>query len=68
MGDDYQNPITEDTDEFGKIGVKSLSYNQSQIHSDYDSAENIADKDLEDGELRKIVASPLYIRVREEGF
>ena len=34
MGDDYQNPITEDTDEFGKIGVKSLSYNQSQIHSD----------------------------------
>ena len=68
MGDDYQNPITEDTDEFGKIGVKSLSYKQSQIHSDYDSAENIADKDLEDGGLRKIMASPLYIRVREEGF
>ena len=36
MGDDYQNPITEDTDEFGKIGVKSLSYKQSQILSDYD--------------------------------
>ena len=36
MGDDYQSPITEDMDEFGKIGVKSLSYNQSLIHSDYE--------------------------------
>ena len=29
MGDDYQKPITEDMDEFGIFGVKSLSYNQS---------------------------------------
>ena len=65
MGDDYQSPITEDMDECGKIGVKSLSYNQSQIHSDYDSAESIADSDLEDGQLRKMLASPLYIRERE---
>ena len=66
MGDDSQNPITEDMDESGKIGVKSMSYNQSQIHSDYDSAESIADSDLEDGQLRKMLASPLYIREREE--
>ena len=31
MGEDYQSPITEDVDEFGKVGVKSLSYNQSQL-------------------------------------
>ena len=36
MGDDCQSPITEDMDEFGKIGVKSLSYNQSLMHSGYD--------------------------------
>ena len=34
VGDDDQNPLTEDMDECGKLGVKSLSYNQSQIHSD----------------------------------
>ena len=65
MRDDYQKPITEDMDEFGKIGVK-LSYNKSQIHSDNGSAESIADSDLEDGESRKMLASPLYIREREE--
>ena len=42
MGDDYQSPITEDMDEFGKNGVESLSYNQSLTHSAYDSAESIA--------------------------
>ena len=31
MGEDYQSPITEGMDEFGKVGVKSLSYNQSQL-------------------------------------
>ena len=35
--------ITEDMDEFGKVGVKSMSCCQSLIHSDYDSAESIAD-------------------------
>ena len=58
MGDDYQNPITEDVDEFGKIDVKSLSYIQSQIHSDSDAAESVADLDLEDGQWRKMLASP----------
>ena len=43
-------------DEFGKVGVE-MSYIQSQMHSDYDSAESIADWDLEDGELRKMLAT-----------
>ena len=34
------------------VGVE-MSYFQSQMHSNYDSAESIADSDLEDGELRK---------------
>ena len=68
MGDDYQSAITEDMDEFGKIGVKSFSYNQSLIHSDNDIAEGIADSELEDGQLRKMLASPLYIQEREGDF
>ena len=47
-------------DEFGEVGVE-MSHNQSKIHSKYDSAESIADSDLEDGEFRKMMASPLYI-------
>ena len=46
------NSITEDVDEFVKVGAET-SYLQSQMHSDYDSAESIADSDLEDGELTK---------------
>ena len=53
-----RNSITEDVDEFGKVGAE-MSYLQSQMHSDYDSAESIADSDLEDGELRNMPASPL---------
>ena len=41
-----RNSITEDVDEFGKVGAET-SYLQSQMHSDYDSAESIADSDLE---------------------
>ena len=52
LEDDYQNPITEDTDECGKVGAET-SYLLSQMHSDYDSPESIADSDLEDGEIRK---------------
>ena len=66
MWDDHQNPINEDTDEFVEIGVKSQSHHQSQMHSDYDSAESIVDSDVEDGQLRKMLASPLYIQCREE--
>ena len=56
-----RNSLTEDMDEFGKVGAET-SFLQSQIHSDYDSAESIADSDLEDGELRKMLASPLYMQ------
>ena len=55
LGENFLNPIAEDVDEFGKVGVE-MSCIQSQMHSDYDSAESIADSDLEDGELRKMVA------------
>ena len=52
-------------DEFGKVGAE-MSYLQSQMHSHYDSAESIADSDLEDGELRKMLASPMYGQNRED--
>ena len=65
FGDDYQSPITEEMDEFGQIGVESF---QSLIHSAYDSAERIADSDLEDEQLRKMLASPLKIEEREGDF
>ena len=68
MGDDYQSPITEDMDEFGKVGVKSLSCNLSLIHTAYDSADSIAVSHLEDEQLRKMLASPLYIQEREGDF
>ena len=53
--------------EIGENGSHSLldseisesSYFQSQMHFD-DSVKNIADSDLEDGELRKMLTSPLY--------
>ena len=65
VGENYPNPFAEDMDEFGKVGV-GTSYIQSQMHSDYDSAESVADSDLEDGELRKMLASPLYFQERED--
>ena len=52
-------------DEFGKVGA-DVSYFQSQMHSEYDSAESIADADLEDGELREMLASPLCMQSRED--
>ena len=65
LGDDYQDPVTEDTEETGKFGV-DMFHVQSRIHSDYDSGESIADSDLEDGELRNMLASPLYVHGRGE--
>ena len=50
-------------DELGKVGAET-SYLQTQMHSDYDSAESIGDSDLEERELRKMLASPLYIQGR----
>ena len=65
LGDDYQNPITEDTKEIGKVGV-DMPYVHSRIHSDYDSAESFAES--EDGELRKMLAAPLYVHGRGENY
>ena len=48
LGDDYQNPITEDTEETGKFGV-DVPHVQSRTHSDYDSAASIADSDKNAG-------------------
>ena len=64
-----RNQIIDDQDDVEKIGVKPLSCSHSLIHSAYDSAESIAtppDSDLEDEQLRTMLASPLYIREREE--
>ena len=52
---------------FGEIGtpdspdseISETSHFQSQMHYD-DSVESIAASDLEDGELRKMLSSPLY--------
>ena len=52
-------------EEFRKVGA-DVSHFQSQMHSEYDSAESIADSDFEDGELRKKLASPLYLQNRED--
>ena len=60
-----RNSVAEDMDEFGKVGAE-MSYLQSQMDSDYDSAESIADLDLEDGELRKKLVSPVYVQIRED--
>ena len=65
MSNDHPYPITEGVDEFGKVGAET-SCLQSQMHSDYDSAESIAGSDSEDGELRKMLPSPLYRQDRED--
>ena len=36
------------------------------MHSDCDSAESIADSDLEDGQLRQMLTSPVFFQGREE--
>ena len=58
--------ITEEVKEFGEIGtagapdsnLSETSYFQSQMHFD-DSVESIVDSDLVDGELQKMLTSPL---------
>ena len=67
LGDGNQNLITDDTEETEHFGA-DMAYVQSRMHSDYDSVESIADLNLEDGELRKMLASPLYERGRGENY
>ena len=65
--EDHRAPITEEVKEFGEFGNlvsidsknSETSYFQSHMHFD-DSAESTADSDLEDGELQKMLSSPLY--------
>ena len=67
--EDHRAPITEVVEEFGEIGTAGLrdsqisetSYFQSQMHFD-DSVESIAECDLEDGELQKMLTSPRKLR------
>ena len=68
MGEeDHRAPITEEVEECGKIRTAGVpdsklsetSYIQSQMHFG-DSVEGIADSDLEDEELQKMLTSPLY--------
>ena len=63
MRNNNQNIIAEDMEGFGKVGAE-MSYIQSQVRSDYDSAKSIADSDLVDGELRKMLASPQFMQGR----
>ena len=65
MRNNYQDPIDEDMEEFEKFGAE-MSLTQPQMHFDYDSPESIADSDLEDGEQRKMLASPLCMPSRED--
>ena len=43
------------------LNISETSYFQSQMHFD-DSVESTADSDLEDGELQKMLTSPLYVQ------
>ena len=45
--------------------LSDTSYNQSQMHL-HESMESIADSDLEDGELQKMLTSPLYAQKASE--
>ena len=65
--EDHRAPITEEVEVLGEIGtagspdskLSETSYFQSQMHFD-DSVERIADPDLEDGDLLKMLTSPLF--------
>ena len=66
---DYRH-FTEDGQftELEDLPVRPLSHHQSIIATTYDSAESIAtppDSDLDDEQLRALVASPLYQQERE---
>ena len=53
-----RSSLAGDMEEFRKVGA-GVSYFHSQMHSEYESA---ADSDLANGELRKMLASPLYLQ------
>ena len=71
--EDHRVPFTEEVEEFGEIKtagapdskLSETSHIQSKMHFD-DSVESIADSDLEDGELQKMLTSPLYAQKASE--
>ena len=62
LGDHYQKSYHR------RYGGNCVDMPQSRIHSDYDSAESVADSDLEARELRQMVVSPLYVHGRGENY
>ena len=52
--EDHRAPVTEEVEEFGEI--------RAWVCFD-DSVESVADSDLENGELQKMLTSPLYGRI-----
>ena len=63
-----QNQKTDDQDDIEEVGVKPLTCSQSLTLSAFDSTESVATPprlDLEDEQLRKTLASPLFIRRRQ---
>ena len=73
FGERDQVPINEEVKEFVEIGAHGLpdseksktSYLQSHMHFD-ESAESSAVSDLEDGELQKMLTSPVYAQKASE--
>ena len=75
----YENRLAQDGDyrhftgdgqftEHEDLRVRPLSFHQSIMGSTYDSAESIArspESDLDDKQLRALLASPLYLQERE---
>ena len=57
--EEHRARFTEEVEEFSEIGISETSYFQSRMHFD-GSVESIADSDLQDGELQKMLTSPLY--------
>ena len=67
--DDYENMHFTDDDQITELEdrVEFLTYHQSITASTHDSAESIAtspEADLDDEQLRTLVASPLYLQER----
>ena len=48
--------------------MSTCAMSNHRCTSDYDSAESLADSDLEDGESRRMLASPLYACGRGENY
>ena len=69
----FEKKTTEEVEELGEIGadvlpdckISETSCFQSQMHFD-DSVESTADSELDDGELQKMLTSPLCAQKASE--